>query len=97
MREWLRSLSPEDRHTIGADIQTVQFRWPMGMPEVRKMDAALWEVRSRISHRCKARVLFTVKDGEMILLHGFVKKRPATSPTDMKTALVRKKAWNQGG
>ena len=45
VREWLKDLKREDRKTIGEDIKTVQFGWPLGMPLVRKMDKGLWEVR----------------------------------------------------
>ena len=45
VRDWLQGLSATDRKTIGEDIKTVQFGWPLGMPLVRKMDKGLWEVR----------------------------------------------------
>lgn len=48
----------------------------------------MWEVRSRISQGI-ARVLFTVDDGVMVLLHGFVKKSQKTPPEDLKTARQR--------
>ena len=38
VRDWLQGLSAIDRKTIGEDIKTVQFGWPLGMPLVRKMD-----------------------------------------------------------
>lgn len=47
------------RKAIGADIKTVQFGWPVGMPVVRKLEPGLWEVRSQIPEGI-ARVLFTV-------------------------------------
>jgi hypothetical protein len=34
VREWLKDLSAQDRKTIGEDIKTVQFGWPLGMPLV---------------------------------------------------------------
>ena len=46
VREWLKSLPRENRRIIGEDIKTVQFGWPIGMPLVRKLDKALWEVRA---------------------------------------------------
>jgi antitoxin HicB len=42
VRDWLRELSAIDRKTIGEDIKTVQFGWPIGMPLVRKLDKDLW-------------------------------------------------------
>jgi hypothetical protein len=32
VREWLLSLSREHRKTLGEDLKTVQFGWPLGMP-----------------------------------------------------------------
>ena len=31
LRDWLKSLPPEDRKLIGEDIKTVEFGWPVGM------------------------------------------------------------------
>jgi phage-related protein len=62
VREWLKSLSREERRIIGEDIKMVQFGWPLGMPLVRKLAAGLWEVRSRLPGRI-ARVLFTLAKG----------------------------------
>jgi phage-related protein len=60
------------------------------MPLVRKLDKDLWEVRSDIADGI-ARVLFTVKAGQMILLHAFIKKAQKTPADDLKTANARLK------
>jgi phage-related protein len=73
VREWLKSLRREDCRTIGEDIKTVQFGWPLGMPLIKKIEADLWEVRSHLPQGI-SRVLFTVEGEILILLHGFVKK-----------------------
>lgn len=89
VREWLiEQVSPAARKAIGADIKTVQFGWPIGMPVVRKMEPGLWEVRSRIPEGI-ARVLFTIVGTEMVLLHGFVKKSQATPKADLDLAMLR--------
>lgn len=90
VREWLRELTVEDRKTIGIDIKTVQYGWPLGMPLVRKMEPGLWEVRCDIADGI-ARVLFTAKAGQMVLLHGFVKKSQKTPDNELKTARNRLK------
>src|SRR5690242_7643186 len=79
VREWLLELDREDRRQIGEDVKLVQFRWPLGLPLVRKIDADLWEVRCRLSAGRIARVCFTVMGSEMALLHGFLKKSQKTS------------------
>jgi len=42
VRAWLQGLSKQDKKTIGGDIKTVQYGWPIGMPVVRKIDPGLW-------------------------------------------------------
>ena len=88
MREWLKSLTRENRKIIGEDIKTVQFGWPLGMPLARKLDQNLWEVRIRLSDGI-ARVMFTTGGHRMILLHGFIKKSPKTPRDDLALAMTR--------
>lgn len=93
VREWLKTLDKEDRRAIGEDIKLVQFRWPLGMPLVRKLEADLWEVRSRLSAGRIARTCFTVRSGEVALLHGFIKKSQKTPPQELALAQRRKRLW----
>lgn len=86
VREWLKSLDKADRTVIGEDVKLVQFRWPLGMPLVRKLETALWEIRCHLSQGRIARVLFTVHGNEMALLHGFIKKSQKTPLDDLKLA-----------
>ena len=90
VREWLKALSKEDKTIIGEDIKTVEFGWPLGMPLVRKLDKALWEVRSYITNREIARVFFTVTSDIMVLLHGFKKKTQKTPDNELKIAKERR-------
>jgi phage-related protein len=89
VREFLHKLRPEDRKIIGTDIKEVQFGWPLGMPLVRKMDKDLWEVRCHLEGRI-ARILFTIMDKQIILLHAFIKKAQKTPNSDLDTAKARK-------
>lgn len=86
----------KDRKAIGEDIKLVQFRWPLGMPLVRKLETDLWEVRTHLSGGRSARVLFTVRSTEMALLHGFIKKTQKTSANDLRLARERKHLWRGG-
>lgn len=88
VREWLRSLKRENRRTIGEDIKTAQYGWPLGMPLIRKLEPGLWEVRSNLRQGI-ARVLFTVIGPLMVLLHGFIKKSQKTPREDLETARRR--------
>ncbi|MFT3789744.1 MAG: type II toxin-antitoxin system RelE/ParE family toxin [Rudaea sp.] len=95
VRDWLRTLKREDRKSIGEDIKTAQFGWPLGMPLVRKMEPGLWEIRSRITHGT-ARILFTVSGSTMVLLHGFAKKSAKTPAADLKVAKQRRSEVHNG-
>ena len=88
VREWIKGLKREDRKAIGEDIKTAQYGWPLGMPLIRKLEPGLWEVRSHIAQGI-ARVIFTVGDGVMMLLHGCVKKAQKTPLTELRTARQR--------
>ena len=93
VREWLRSLDSADRKTIGEDIKLVEFGWHMGMPLVRKIESDLWEVRSHLTRRRIARVLFTVQGYQMALLHGLIKKSQKIQQHDLNLARNRKNLW----
>ena len=88
VREWLLELSREDRKIIGSDIKTVEFGWPIGMPTCRPMSGGLYEVRSHLANR-SARVLCCISDGQLVLLHGFIKKDQQTPEADLRLARER--------
>ncbi len=94
VRDWLQELPRADRKTIGEDIKTVQFGWPMGMPLVRKLETNLWEVRSQLDRRI-ARVIFTVQQERLVLLHSFIKKSQKTPPADIDIARRRLKQFKE--
>jgi len=96
VREWLKSLSVEDRKLIGEDIKAVEMSWPLGLPLVRKMEADLWEIRTILPRR-KSRVLFTIWGVFLVLLHGFMKKDQRTPRTDLDLARKRRDAVLRGG
>jgi phage-related protein len=91
VREWILALSPADRKLIGRDIQKVEFGWPLGMPYCRSLGLGLWEVRSDLTEKKIARVIFCVAREGMVLLHGFIKKTQKTPEPDLKLALKRMK------
>lgn len=88
VREWLKSLARNERRTIGEDVKTAQFGWPLGMPLIRKLSPRLWKVRSRLATGV-ARVIFTVDGEAMVLLHGFIKKAQKTPRGELTTARQR--------
>ena len=59
VRDWLNEQEIETKKDIGSDIRTIQNRWPLGMPLVRKISTDLWEVRTNLKIGI-ARVFFTI-------------------------------------
>jgi phage-related protein len=89
VREWLKGLDRSDRKMIGEDIKDVEFSWPIGMPLCRALGRGLWEVRSDLTRGRIARVLFCTNQGQMVLLHGFIKKSRKTPASDLELAMDR--------
>jgi len=92
VRDWLMSMTKNERRQVGTDIAYVQFKWPIGKPRVDHLRGSVWEVRSRLENRI-ARVLFVIAGSEMVLLHGFVKKTQKTGGDEIDLAEHRWKEW----
>ncbi len=97
-RKWLKALSREDKRIVGTDIATVEFGWPVGMPTCRSLASrrGLWEVRSSLTQKRIARILFVVYQGQMVLLHGFIKKTQQTPEEELDLAVKRQKEVESG-
>jgi len=89
VRDWLRGLDEADRNVIGQDLMRVQYRWPVGMPLCRALGDGLWELRSGLPGNRIARVLFSLHQGRILALHGFIKKTRKTPETEL--ALARRR------
>ncbi len=61
------------------------------MPVSHPLGKGLYEVRSNISHKRIARVIFTIVENYMVLLHGFIKKTQKTPKEEIALALKRMK------
>lgn len=89
VRSWLLGLSAEERRLIGNDIMTAEFGWPVGMPLCKPMGGGLFEIRTDLPDKKIARVLACAHNGEMVLLHGFIKKTQKTPKADLDLAKKR--------
>lgn len=92
-RKWLKGLELSDRKTIGYDLQTLEFGWPIGMPLCRSLSShkGLWELRSNLTNGRIARLLFCVENDRLIMLHGFIKKTRKTPLEAISIAVQRMK------
>lgn len=89
VRDWLKSLGRPDRLEIGADLQRLQYRWPVGMPLCRSLGEGLWEVRTNLSGHRAGRVFVCFHGGAAYALHGFLKATRATPEGDLSLARTR--------
>jgi phage-related protein len=96
VRDWLKLRKPEEKKAIGEDIKAVEFSWPVGYPQVTKLDKDLWEVRTNLPDGI-CRVFFTVRERYMVLLHSIIKKTQKTPQQDLDLAKKRRNMVLAGG
>lgn len=93
VRGWLKTLTKIDKQTIGEDIKTVQFGWPLGMPLVDSLGYGLWEIRTRLSGGRIARIIFFMDNNAMVLVNGFIKKTQKTPGPELALSKKRMKQY----
>ena len=81
---------------IGEDIKAVEFLWPVGYPQVAKIDKDLWEVRTDLQDGI-CRVFFTIWKKHMVILHCIIKKTNKTPKQDLELAKKRRNMVFVGG
>src|SRR5713101_4459704 len=79
----------------GLDLMRVQYRWPVGMPLCRALGDGLWEARTSLPSNRIARVLFSVRQGRILVFHGFIKKTQKTPPDDLALARRRNREFEK--
>jgi len=96
VRDWLKQRTSDEKKVIGEDIKAVEYTWPVGYPQVVKLDKDLWEVRVNLPNGI-GRVFFTIWDKYIVLLHGIIKKTQKTPQQDLDTAKKRRNRVLSGG
>jgi phage-related protein len=91
VRDWLTTLTSDDKRVVGRDLAKLQFGWPVGMPVCRALGQGLWEVRSSLPSGRECRIMICFHDSDLIALHGFIKKTQKTSTDDLLIARQRQK------
>jgi phage-related protein len=96
VKDWLKEQTREDKRTIGEHIKEIEFTWPVGYPQVTKMDNKLWEARIQIREKI-CRIFFTVYKRDMVLVHSIIKKSQKTPGKDLELAKKRcRMVWTGG-
>ena len=55
----------------------------------------MWEVRTSLPSNRIARVLFSLQQGRILVLHGFIKKTQKTPPDDLVLARRRSREFEK--
>jgi phage-related protein len=85
-----------EKKLIGEDIKAVEYSWPVGYPQVVKLDNDLWEVRTNLPNGI-CRIFFTIWKSNMVLLHSIIKKTRKTPQPDLELAKIRRNKVISGG
>ncbi|MCL2185288.1 MAG: type II toxin-antitoxin system RelE/ParE family toxin [Treponema sp.] len=96
VRDWLKLRTPDEKKAIGEDLKMVEYSWPVGYPQVVKLDKDLWEVRTNLPQGI-SRIFFTVWERYIVLLHSIIKKTQKTPKQDLETAKKRRNRVLSGG
>ncbi len=93
VREWLLSLSAEDRKIICDDLRAAEYGWPVGLPLCRPITSrrGLWEIRSSLNGGRIARIFFCIRSDEMVMLHAIIKKTQKTPDAALDLAVRRQR------
>jgi len=61
----------------------------------RPMGDGIWEVRSDLPSNRIARLLFSLQQGRIVILHAFIKKSQKTPPADLELARKRDREFRE--
>jgi len=96
VRDWLKHRTLAEKKEIGEDIKAVEYSWPVGYPQVVKLDRDLWELRTTLPNGI-SRIFFTIWERYLVLLHSIIKKTQKTPQQDLETAKKRRNRVLSGG
>lgn len=88
VKAFIKILEKQTQSKILRGIELIEKYGPrVGMPHVKKITATLYELRTRGQQ--EVRILYSIRHGTAILLHGFVKKTQKTPQREIETAEKR--------
>ena len=93
VKEWTSGLLVKDAKVVKAEIRAIALDPTIGLPHRRSIKGrkGLWEIRVDLSDGKIGRILYCTHKGDMVLLHGFIKKSQKTPEREIDTAKDRMK------
>jgi phage-related protein len=92
VREFLKSLTAEERKIAGADLLVIQRLWPVGKPLVTHLRDGIYELRSTFPDRI-CRILFFYGPDGFVPVHAFIKKTRKCPQDELALAEKRMKEF----
>lgn len=87
---WInKMLTLKEKNKIYDGLKKLQCEWPIGLPLTRHLENNLWEMRTYLGTR-DSRLIFIIKNKNIFILHGFIKKTNKTPRNEINLALDRK-------
>ena len=89
VKDFLQQLSRSEYEQVNVAISRLsELNITAREPLVRHVKGKLWELRAR-SHANTYRLIYVLWDGQIVFLHGFLKKTRKTSHQEIEIARVR--------
>lgn len=91
VEDWLDSLPLKDQDIIEDDLNVLETGGDLDMPLFKPLGHGLWECRSNLTGKRKARTIFCLHDKKVYILDGFIKKTQKTPLNELNLARKRKR------
>ena len=91
VRDFLKALSSEDKKSVGADVMADWLSY------CQKIGCRFMGNKNEYFDKRICRIMFTVCENKMLLLHAFVKKTQKTPKEDMELGKKRRNLILGGG
>jgi phage-related protein len=97
VRQWLHALKKEDQIIIGTELMTLAHKSPLGMPLGQQLARTVRQIQCPLTgQNSTARVLFAVRQEDIVLLHGFVHDTDRRPDWHYQRAFDRLKSMEHG-
>lgn len=97
VRQWLHALKKEDQIIIGTELMTLGYLSALGIPVGQPLGRTLRQIQCPlIGQNSTGRVLFVIRQQDILLLHGFVHDTDRRPEWHYQRAFDRLKSMEHG-
>ncbi|MDF7663476.1 type II toxin-antitoxin system RelE/ParE family toxin [Bifidobacterium sp. ESL0763] len=87
--DWYQTLPAKDAAKLDAIIDRIEvygIPTSLKMQWVKRLDADIWEIRSKFSSNIQRACYFQIRNNEYLITHGFTKKTQKTPKSEIAKA-----------